>query len=111
LPVVIKHFEHDGVADGGTFSKTWTADKDYTIKYIFVKRKDGAAFTASDMTIRIAGVPITYDKVLCSSLGSDKLNALEIDQDLLKDQTLEYSGVNREGTAVDIVVELILVPK
>jgi len=113
MPVVLKirHFDHDGVADGGKFEKEWTADFDYTVKYILPKRKDGAAFTKSDITIRIAGDPITVDHALCNTFGTDKLNALPIDEDLLKDQVIEYEGYNREGVTLDIVVELVLVKK
>jgi len=107
----IKHFDHDGVADGGKFEEEWAADYDYVIKYIFVKRKDGAGFTASDITIRIAGDPITVDHVLCNTLGTDILNALPINEELPKGQVIDYEGYNREGVTLNIVVELILEKK
>jgi len=107
----IKHFDHDGVADGGKFEDEWTDDFDYIVKHILVKRKDGAGFTKSDITVRIAGDPITVDHVLCNTLGTDVLNAMPIDEELPKDQVIEYEGYNREGVTLDIVVELWLIKK
>jgi len=104
----IKHFDHDGVADGGKFEKDWTADYDYTVEYVLVKRKDGAGFTKSDITVRIAADPFTVDHVLCNTLGTDVMNALPIKEDLNKDQVIEYEGYNREGVTLDIAVELVL---
>ena len=105
---IIKHFDNDSVTDGGTFSGEWTADKDYIIKYILVKRKDGAAFTKSTITIRIDGKPVTRDLALCNTFGTDILNALPMDIDFPKDHKFEYSGTNNEGSTIDIAVELVL---
>jgi len=104
----IQHFAHDNIADGGSFSEDWVADKDFIIEYIFIKRKDGASFTASDITIHINRDPITRDKALISTFGSDPQYALPINEPLDKDWKIEWSGYNREGTTISIVVELIM---
>jgi len=107
----IRHFDHDSIADGGKFEQKWTADFNYTIKNILIKRKDGASLTATDITIRIAGVPLTREHALANTFGTDALNMLPIDEDLLKDQVIEYEGYNREGVTISLVVELILKKK
>jgi len=107
----IKHFDHDGIADGGKFEKTWTADKDYIIKYIFFKRKDGASFTASDVTIWINMDPITLDHALCDTFDGDVLTGLPINEPLERDWEFKYEGYNREGTTISLVVELVLEEK
>jgi len=104
-------FEHPSIADGAKFEKKWTAREDYTIRKMLVQRKDGAAFTASDITVKVAGNPLTRDKVLCATFGTDWLNAWHIDEDLPRNEDLEYEGVNREGVTLDIVVTLWLEKK
>jgi len=104
----IKHFDHDGVAVGGKFEKVWTADRDYIVRGILIKRKDGAAFTASDITIRINKDPLTVDHALCHTFGTTWENAWRFEEPLGDKQDFEYEGYNREGAAVDLVVELIL---
>jgi hypothetical protein len=104
----IKYFEHPSVANGATVSNEWTADRDYILRGILICRKDGAAFTASDVTIRINKDPLTLDKALCSTFGSDHLNYWPLEEDLKKDWPIDYSIVNREGATVDITVQLIL---
>jgi len=107
----IKQFVHDNVAADAPFSGKWDADADYTIKWIWFKRKDGKGWTASDCTVHIAKDPITLDKALLSTFGSDPMFGLPINEDLLREQTFEYAGTNREGAPVSFVVELILEKK
>jgi len=78
----IRHFEHKGVADGKKFEKEWTADKDFIIRGILIKRTDGAAFTVSDITIRIAEQPLTRPKALCNTFGTDRLNYWPLEEEL-----------------------------
>jgi len=104
----IKHFDHDSVADGGKFEDKWTADRDYIIRAILIKRKDGVALTKSDITIRIARYPLTVDHALCNTFGTDRLNYWPLEEDLGDKQDFEYEGYNREGATIDLVVELIL---
>jgi len=104
----IKHFDHDSVAADAKFSTKWPADKDYTIKAILFKRKDGASFTATDVTIRVAGDPITLDHALVNTFGTDHLNYWPIEEPIKKAEDFEYEGVNREGVTISLVVELVL---
>lgn len=104
----IKHFDDDAVVDAAKFSDEWTADADYKIKAILVKRKDGVGWTDSDITIRIDADPLTRDHALCSTFGSDHLDHWPLDEDLKKNVKFEYEGYNREGATLSIVVELIL---
>jgi len=108
VKLFIKHFDHDAVADGGTFEDEWTADFDYVIKAIFFKRKDGAAFTKSDVTVWIAGIPLSKEAVLCNTFGTDWLNRLPIEEELKVKQPIKYSGVNREGATIDIAIEIVM---
>jgi len=108
VKLFIKHFDHDGVAVGGTFEQEWKSDGNYIIKYILIKRKDGAEFTASDITIRIQNIPITKDHALCHTFGRRIDYALPINEELRETWVIDYAGTNREGAAVDLVVELIL---
>jgi len=105
---VVKRFSHTGIADGSTFEEEWTADLDYTLRHILVKRTDGKGFTKTDITIRINEVPLTRPSCLVNTLGTDKLNALDWAEDLPKTAKIDYSGTNREGVTIDISVELVL---
>lgn len=104
----VKHFDHDAVADAAKFEGKWTADKAYKIKGLLIKRKDGIGFTDSDITVRVAGDPITLDHALCSTFGSDRLNYWPLDEDLAAKTDFEYEGYNREGAAISLVLELML---
>jgi len=104
---VIKIFEHAGVADGATFSKEWDADYDYVIRHIFIKA-DGAATTKSTITIRIDGQPITRDKALCNTFGTNAENALLLNIPLNKGHKFDYEGTNNEGAAKDFTIELVM---
>jgi len=107
----IKHWDHDDVAADAKFSIKWPADADYTIKAILFKRKDGASFTATDVTIRIAGDPITLDHALVNTFGTDRLNYWPIEEPIKKAEDFEYEGVNREGVTISLVVELVMEKK
>jgi len=108
VKLFIKHFDHDDVADGGTFEQEWASDGNYITKYILIKRKDGASLTASDITIRIQNIPLTKDHALCNTFGTDIMNALLINEELKKTWVIDYAGTNREGVKISLVVELIL---
>jgi len=107
----IKHFDHDSIADGAKFSTKWPADADYTIKAMLFKRKDGASFTATDVTVRIAGDPLTLDHALVNTFGTDHLNYWPIEEPIKKAEDFEYEGVNREGATISLGVELVMEKK
>ena len=104
---IIKYFENTSVADGGTFSDSWDSDDDYIIRHIFIKA-DGAATTKSTITIRIDNVPITRDKALCNTFGTNAENGLLLNIPLKKGSKFEYEGTNNEGAAKDFTVELVM---
>jgi len=104
---IIKYFENTGVADGGTFSDSWDSDADYVIRHIFIKA-DGAAPTKSTITIRIDGVPITHEKALCNTFGTNAENALLLNIPLGKGRKFEYEGTNNEGATKTFTVELVM---
>jgi len=104
---VIKFFINSGVADGGTFSGEWDSDANYVIRYIFVKA-DGARTTKSTITIRIDNRPITKDKALCNTFGTNPEDALPLNIPFAKGSKFEYEGVNHEGATKDFTVELVM---
>ncbi len=105
--VIIKYFENAGIADGGKFSGEWDSDDDYVIRHILIKA-DGAAPTKSTITIRIDGDPITRDKALCNTFGTNAENALLLNIPLGKGRKFEYEGTNSEGATKTFTVELVL---
>ena len=109
--LVIKHFEKTSLASGSIWEDEWTADKDYTIKYILIRRGDSSVWTKSTITIWIDGVPITRDKAPVAIFGCDMLGALPINLDLLKDHTIKWSLTNNEGVTIDVFLDLILETK
>jgi len=104
----IRYIEVTGVADGSPFSGEWTADDDYIIKRIFIRRSDGGSWTKSTITIKIDEVASTKTKSSVAIWGSDVLNALVIDYDFPKDRVFKFEGVNQEGLTIDVRVELEL---
>jgi len=103
-----KYLEQTSVADGSPFSLKWTADRDYVVKHILFLRKDGASYTKSEVTITIADVPWTRDKILIASLGNDIMNAWPVNEELKDDEEVKLEGYNREGVTLDIVCQLFL---
>jgi len=105
---VIKHFEYDSLADGGTWEDEWVADENYIIKYILVNRKDGQPFTASTITMHIEDQALTKDKAPVKILGNDILNAMPINEPLDKDKKFSFSLKNNEGTTISVMLDLVL---
>jgi len=105
--IIIKSLYHGTVANGSTFSASWDSDDNYNIKYIFIKA-DGNRTTKSTITIRINNVPITKDKALCNTFGSNPEDAIELNIPLERDRRIEIEGVNDEGADKLITVELVL---
>ena len=105
--IIIKMLFYGTVTAGSSFSATWDTDDSYRLKYIFIKA-DGARTTKSTITIRVNGVPITKDKALCNTFGTNPEDAIELNIDLPKDSRVEVEGVNDEGADKLITVELVL---
>jgi len=105
--LVIKHFEESSLADGSDWSEEWDSDENYKIKYIFIKA-DGAATTKSTITLEIEGRAVTKDKALCNTFGTNPENALELDEELKKNEKFKFTITNNEGAAKDFALELVL---
>lgn len=108
VKLIIKHLEALSVANGEVKTLKFTADENYIVKYIFIRRGDGSAFTKSTCTIWIKDKPLTRDKAPCAIFGSDILNALPINEELPKDYEFKIDITNSEGTTIDIYVDLVL---
>ncbi len=104
---IIKYFENASIADGSSFKGEWSSDDEYVIRHILIKA-DGAATTKSTITIRIDGDPITKDKALCNTFGTNAENALLLNVPLGKGRKFDYEGVNKEGAAKDFTIELVM---
>ena len=104
---VIKIFELGTITAGSTFSGEWDTDDSYVLKYVFVKA-DGAKTTKSTMTFLINNVPLTKDKCLCNTFGSNPEDALLLNISLAKGVHLEFEGVNNEGADKSFTVELVM---
>jgi len=104
----IRHFESIGLAAGAKWEDSWKAEKDYLIRYIFIRRGDGAAYTKSTVTIKIADEPYTRPKALCAIFGTTVEVALPIDEDLPTQTEFAWALVNNEGAAIDAHIELVL---
>jgi len=105
--LVIKYFINAGVAAAATFSGEWDTDADYVLRHIFVKA-DGVAATKSTVTIRIDNIPLTKDKALCNTFGSNVENAILLNTPVAKGTKIDYEGTNNEGATKDFTVELIM---
>jgi len=103
----IWYHEKAKLTDGAKWEEEWLADEDYTIKYMLICRKDGAAFTASTITIYIAGDPLTRDRALAAIVGTDKLNALPIDEPVRKGEKVKWALTNAEGVTIDVALHLV----
>jgi len=108
VKVVIKAFEHTGIADGKRFEEEWTSDAHYLIKWIFFKRWDGEAFTKTKVTVKIHDHLVTVDRVLASTFGADPVYAIPIGMDIERDWDFKYAGTNEEGVTIDFSVELVM---
>jgi len=99
-----KTFEHNGVADGTTVSESWVADEDYTIKRIFIRRKDGYALHKSTIYFKIKDRVYTRELVAVGVLAEDALVTPVLDIPFAKDEKLDYTFKNLEGTTIDIFI-------
>jgi len=99
-----KTFEHDAVADGATVSGTWTADANYIIKRIHIRRKDGYALHKSTFYFKIADRVYTREVVPAGILAEDALITPVLDIPFKEAEKLDYTFVNKEGASIDIFI-------
>lgn len=97
-----KTIEENSLADGGSWSDDWTPDEDLLIKRIYLKNKDGSAFTDSTFYFEISGVPYTHSIVPAAVLGPDREVTPEIDVPVNAHQKIAWTFKNNEGKTVSL---------
>lgn len=97
------------IAAGSTSSGSWTSDDDYTIKRIIAVETSETAVGLQFLTatFRVDGYVFTKDSVNLALLGGYSNQVPELDIDIKKGQTFNYSITNNHSTN-NISVQLIL---
>jgi len=99
-----KHFSTTSLADGSTWSDSWTADDNYVIKRIHLQRGDGAGFTKSTFYFKIADRVYTREVVPASVLGPDVEVSPVLNIPFSKGEKLDFTFKNEEGTTIDVLL-------
>jgi len=97
-----KTIEKDSLADTDSWTDDWTPDEDIVIRRIYLKNKDGSAFTDSTFYLEIAGVPFTRSIVPAAILGPDREVSPEIDVPVNAHQKIAWTFKNNEGATVSL---------
>lgn len=97
-----------GLADGSSFTHTYKADQDYTIKYLRFTEESGKVLDASDFTFTIDNNTMTKDQTRMSNFQATFESALELNIPLKEAQELKIDGTNNEGVAIDFATEIFL---
>jgi len=104
-----KTLNSGSIPAGGTVTKDWTADKDYTIKKVLVVNKGTATIDKVDLTIQFADNFKTLDYVNAYPLAVDLEHAWEPNEPLPRGSRVVVSFKNNDGTnaaQVDFVLLL-----
>jgi len=107
MPLEFFEVDASNIANGGIITLTWTPDKPYTIKYLFLRRSDGNPFTATEISVMINDIALTHSAIPAAVLGKDIQNALELNWSIGASQTLKVSGTNMEGTTITIYMTIV----
>jgi hypothetical protein len=97
-----KTFEYDSLADGGSWSDDWDVDEALTIKRIYLKNKDGSAFTDSTFYLKISEDVFTRSIVPAAILGPDKEVTPEINIPVKAKERISWTFKNQEGKTVSL---------
>lgn len=97
-----KTIQKDDLADAGSWTDDWTPDEDIVLKRIYLKNKDGSAFTDSTFYLEIAGVPYTHALVPAAILGPDREISPEIAIAIKAHQKIAWTLKNQEGATVSL---------
>jgi len=97
-----KTIEKDSLADTGSWSDDWTPDEDIVLKRIYLKNKDGSAFTDSTFYLEVAGVPYTHALIPAAVVGPDREVTPEIDVPVKAHQKIAWTFKNNEGATVSL---------
>jgi len=101
-----KTFERDALADGGTFSDSWTADENYRIKRVHISEKGGRSLTASTFYWKIGNRIFSREVTPANMLGPDVLVTPVIDVPITKGEKLDFTFVNKEGVTISVFITL-----
>jgi len=99
-----KTFESGSLADGATYSDSWTADEDYVIKRVFVARKDGTTITKSTIYFKIGPRVFTREIAPALIFGPDVEVTPIVDISFTKGEKLDFTLKNLEGTTLEFFV-------
>jgi hypothetical protein len=99
-----KTFERDGLAVGDTYTATWTAEEDLTIKRVHVVEKTGTALRKSTFYLKIADRVYTREVVPASILAPDALTSPVLNIPFKRAETLSFSLKNNESAAISVFV-------
>jgi len=101
-----KYFEKDNLSADASWSEAWTSDGDYTIKRIYLGRKDGEVMPASTFYFKVAEAVYTHDRVPAEILGPDILTSPVLDVPIKNGQRFEFTFVNKEGVTISVKLTL-----
>jgi len=112
--IYFRQIEVGSISAGSTASDSYTADRDYTIKRIYVKE-----YTATEVgtrflncTFRIDDYVFTLDEVRAEIFDTYKNQAEDLNIDFGKGKTFYYSITNEHGSsAIEPYIVLVLEEK
>jgi len=97
-----KTIEKDSLADAESWSDNWTPDEDLVIRRIYLKNKDGSAFTKSTFYLKISEDVYTRSVVPAAILGPDREVSPEINIPVNAHQKIDWTFKNNEGAPVSL---------
>jgi len=99
-----KTIEKDGLADGASFTDDWYPDTDVVLRRVYLKNKDGTAFTDSTFYLKITEDVLTYAIVPAAILGPDKEISPILDIPVKARELISWTFKNKEGRTIDLFI-------
>jgi len=99
-----KTFESGSIADGATYSDSWTADEDYIIKRVHIMRTDGAGITKSTFYFKIGPRVFTREIAPAAVFGPDVEVTTVVDIPFTKGEKLDFTFKNLEGATLEFYI-------
>lgn len=97
-----KTIEKDSLADAASWSEDWTTPEELVIRRIYLKNKDGSAFTGSTFYLKIDESVKTFSIVPAAILGPDKEVTPELNIPVSAKQLISWTFKNQEGATVSL---------
>ncbi|MCD6114962.1 hypothetical protein J7J74_01585 [bacterium] len=110
----LKYFkteEQDSISSGGSWSDNWTPDEDLVIRRIYLKNKDGSAFTDSTFYLKISETVYTHSVVPAAILGPDREVSPELNIPVRAKQKIDWTFKNNESSSVSVFLVFECVKK